>query len=129
MNANSLEIMKVEPTFETPEIFLDAENGIFRITGNSYPADPLPVYMPVVEWFRQYVEHPLELTSLEFRYTYFSTSSTQLIFEILRMLEEVYNNGFAVKVTWYYSADNEEIRENGEDFSELFDIPFEVKEI
>jgi len=129
MSTNTLETLRVDPTFDTPEIFLDAESGVFRITGNSYPADPMPVYLPVVEWFRKYVEHPLQVTAIEFRYTYFSTTSTQLIFEIFRMLEEIYKNGYAVKVSWYYSGDNEEIRENGEDFSGLFDIPFEVIEL
>ncbi len=129
MNTETLQELKVEPTFETPEIYLNAEQGIFRLTGNSYPADPLPVYLPVVEWFKKYVSQPLPVTSVEFRFTYFSTSSTQMIFEILRMLEEIYNNGYGVKVSWYYQADNEEIRENGEDFSGLFDIPFEVLEL
>lgn len=129
MSYNKLEMLKVEPTFDTPEIYLDPESGVFRITGNSYPADPLPVYKPVVEWFSKYVENPLPETLVEFRFTYFSTSSTQLIFEIFRMLESISKNGFKAGVRWYYSADNEEIHDNGEDFSGLFDIPFDVVEI
>lgn len=125
---STLEIYKAAPTFATPEILLDAQNGIFKISGSSYPEDPQQVYKPVIEWFQKYVEQPLPVTTLEFRYSYFSTSSTQLIFLLFGMLEKIYKNGFAVKVCWYYSPDNEEVQENGEDFAGLFDIPFEILE-
>ncbi len=126
---NRLEALRIEPTFATPDVVLDADSGVFRISGNSYPEDPLPVYIPVIDWFRKYVEHPLPKTVFEFKFTYFSTASTQLIFEIFRMLEEIYKNKYEVLVRWYYSADNDEIHENGIAFSGLFDMPFEVVEV
>ena len=129
LETNRLEALRIEPTFATPDVVLDADSGVFRISGNSYPEDPLPVYIPVIDWFRKYVEHPLPKTVFEFKFTYFSTASTQLIFEIFRMLEEIYKNKYEVLVRWYYSADNDEIHENGIDFSGLFDMPFEVVEV
>ncbi len=119
---------KASSTFATPEILLDAQEGIFSFSGSSYPEDPQKVYLPVIDWFAKYVENPLPLTVVDFSYSYFSTSSTQLIFLLFRMLEELHAKGFAVKVCWHYSADNEEIQENGEDFAGLFDLPFELIE-
>ncbi len=87
-----MEALRIEPTFATPDVVLDADSGVFRISGNSYPEDPLPVYIPVIDWFRKYVEHPLPKTVFEFKFTDFSTASTQLIFEVVRMLEEIYKN-------------------------------------
>ena len=129
LETNRLEALRIEPTFATPDVVLDADSGVFRISGNSYPEDPLPVYIPVIEWFKKYTEHPLPKTVFEFKFTYFSTASTQLIFEIFRMLENIYKNKYDVLVRWYYSADNDEIHENGIDFSTLFDMPFEVEEV
>lgn len=129
LETNSLETLRIEPTFATPAVVMDADNGIFRIEGNSYPEDPLPVYVPVIEWFRQYIQHPLPRTVFDFKFIYFSTASTQLIFELFRMLEEIYKNKYDVLVRWYYSVDNEEIHENGIDFSSLFEMPFEVVEV
>ena len=126
---NELEALRIEPTFATPTVVMDAENGVFRITGNSYPEDPLPVYVPVIDWFRKYAQHPLPRTVFEFKFKYFSTASTQLIFELFRMLEEIFNNKYEVLVRWFYSADNDEIHENGIDFSSLFEMPFEVVEV
>lgn len=129
LETKQLESLRIEPTFATPAIVMDADSGVFKITGNSYPEDPLPVYIPVIDWFRKYIEHPLPRTVFEFKFTYFSTASTQLIFEIFRMLEEIFKNKYEVLVRWYYSADNDEIHENGLDFSTLFDMPFEVVEV
>jgi len=126
---NALEALRIEPTFATPAIVMDADNGIFRISGNSYPEDPWTVYVPVIDWFKKYTEHPLPRTVFEFKFMYFSTASTQLIFELFRMLEEIFNNKYEVLVRWYYSADNDEIHENGIDFSNLFEMPFEVVEV
>lgn len=123
-----MEQYQIQGTYSTPDILLDADKGIFRISGNSYPEDPLQIYMPVINWFKQYIENPLPETTLEFSFLYFSTSSTQLIFELFRMLESIYSDDHKVVVKWYYQADNEEIHENGEDFATLFDIPFEVLE-
>jgi hypothetical protein len=128
LNDNVLEPLKIEHTFATPEVLLDYEKGIFCISGNSYPEDPLPIYIPVIDWFKRYIQNPLPKTVFEFKFSYFSTASTQMIFEIFRMMEEV-GKEHEVLVRWYYSADNEEIHENGEDFSALFDIPFEVVEV
>ena len=129
LDTKELEALRIEPTFATPTIVMDADSGVFKIMGNSYPEDPLPVYIPVIDWFRKYTEHPLPKSVFEFKFTYFSTASTQLIFEIFRMLEEIYKNKYEVLVRWYYAADNEEIHENGLDFSTLFDMPFEVIEV
>ncbi len=126
---SKLEALRIEPTFATPEIIMDAENGVFRITGNSYPEDPWPVYTPVITWFKKYAEHPLPRTVFEFRFTYFSTASTQLIFELFRTMEELHDNKYDVLVRWYYATDNDEIHENGIDFSDLFDMPFEIEEV
>ncbi|MCQ2252875.1 MAG: DUF1987 domain-containing protein [Bacteroidales bacterium] len=123
-----MKIYKIDGTFSTPDIVLDAEKGIFSISGNSYPEDPMGVYMPVIEWFKEYIQNPLPETVLEFKFIYFSTSSTQLIFELFRMMESIMDDDHKVTIRWYYSPDNEEIHENGEDFSSLFDIPFEVLE-
>jgi hypothetical protein len=129
LEVNQLKALRIEPTFATPTIVMDAESGVFKITGNSYPEDPWQFYMPVIDWFQKYSQHPLPRTVFEFRFTYFSTACTQLIFELFRILETMFKNKYEVLVRWFYSTDNDEIHENGIDFSDLFDLPFEVEEV
>lgn len=129
LEPSKLEAIRIDPTFATPTVVMDADNGVFKISGNSYPEDPWQFYTPLIEWFRKYAEHPLPKTVFEFRFTYFSTACTQLIFELFRAMETIFNNKYEAVVKWYYATDNDEIHENGLDFSSLFDLPFEVEEM
>ncbi|MBR6277598.1 MAG: DUF1987 domain-containing protein [Bacteroidales bacterium] len=118
-------LIKIAATFDTPEVELDVENGIFRIKGNSYPEDPVTFYRPVHQWFEKYAENPSDKTELQIHFKYFSTSSTQIFFDIFRVLEEIGKKGKEVSIKWLYDIDNEETKENGENYSTLFDVPFE----
>ena len=118
-------VIKIAATFESPEIELNAEKGIFRIEGNSYPEDPLTFYSPVERWFEKYAGNPSDKTELQISFRYFSTSSTQVFFNIFRLMENICKNGKSVVIKWFYDADNEETKENGENYSTLFDVPFE----
>ena len=46
--------------------------------------------------------------------------------DILFKLEEMFEDGHTVKVHWYYPEDDEDMRESGEEYSELVDLPFEL---
>jgi len=126
---NSLPILKVSETFATPEIELNIEAGIFRISGSSYPEDPVSFYEPVYNWFQNYAVKPLKKTVLHIHFKYFNTSSTQIFFDIFNILENLKREGEEVVIKWYYDSDNEEIKENGENFSTLFSVPFEMIEV
>jgi len=70
-----------------------------------------------------------EETVLEVYFKYFSTSSTQIFFDIFRILEDLKRDGKTVIIRWFYDAENEEIKENGENYSTLFYVPFEFVEM
>jgi len=46
---------------------------------------------------------------------------------MLYKLKELYDSGKSVVVIW--SFDDEDIREAGEDFEQMVDIPFQFKEV
>lgn len=122
-------LLRIPSTFATPEVELDAQLGIFRIEGNSYPEDPVSFYTPIYEWFTMYAKRPLQKTELNIHFKYFSTSSTQIFFDIFRILEDIKRAGKDVKIIWQYGSENEEIKENGETYSTLFYVPFEMVEV
>lgn len=129
LNNNGLPAINIPEAFDTPEVILDKEQGIFKITGNSYPEDPLSFYRPIHEWFTKYAMRANEETVLEVYFKYFSTSSTQIFFDIFRILEDLKRDGKTVVIRWFYDAENEEIKENGENYSTLFYVPFEFVEV
>lgn len=115
-----MEIIKLEGTEDTPEITLDADNGIFEISGRSLPEDTAEFYQPVLDWLDEYGESPKETTNFVFKLEYFNTASSKLILDVLSKLEEIEG----VNVIWYFHEDDEDMEEAGEEFSELVEVPF-----
>ena len=118
-----MEIINLEGTEDTPKIILDSKNGIFEISGRSLPEDTAEFYSPVLDWIGGYSQNPNGQTVFTFKLEYFNTASSKLILDILTKLEDIDN----VSVAWYFSEDDEDMEEAGQEFAELVDIPFEFK--
>ncbi len=123
------DILKINASFDTPEVDFDATTGILKIIGNSYPEDPVQFYSPVVEWLKIYSQKPVEKTTMFLQFKYFNTPSTQIFLEIFKILETIYEQGYIVSVEWVYEIENEELKENGETYSTLYNIPFKMTAI
>ena len=81
-----MEKLIIQHTEETPSVTLDKDNGVFRISENSYPDDALRFYQPVVEWIKKYCEDPNPETVCEYAFSSVNTSSEKIITKILNML-------------------------------------------
>jgi uncharacterized protein YkuJ len=117
--------INLEGTEDTPKIILDATNGIFEISGRSLPEDCAQFYKPILDWLDAY--SPSGKVNFVFKLDYFNTASSKLILDILNRLEKMKNKGADVTVHWYFSEDDEDMQEAGEEFSELVEVPFELK--
>ena len=49
-----MENLHIETTKYTPEIKLDAQNGVIDIRGKSYPENTFEFYKPMMEWVEEY---------------------------------------------------------------------------
>ena len=116
--------LNLEGTEDTPEIKLDKEKQIFYIGGRSLPENSVEFYDPILKWLSEYAEDPNVETKFEFELEYFNTSSSKLILDVLSKLEEIEK----VNVVWYFQEDDEDMKEAGEEFSELVEVDFEIKE-
>ena len=59
---------------------------------------------------------------------YFNTSSSKAILDILEILEDAFDEYSAdVRVLWMYKESMEVMLENGEDFKDEVEIPFELE--
>ena len=116
----------INDSIKTPTIVFDI-TGILEIKGKSIPENSLEFYKPVYEWLDIYSQSPAPKTELKISLEYFNTSSSKCLLDILRRLETINLSGkSAVKVLWFYDADDEDMMEAGEDYQALVKVPFEL---
>ncbi|MEN3041613.1 MAG: DUF1987 domain-containing protein [Bacteroidia bacterium] len=116
----------IEPTSKTPKVILNADLGIFEITGRSIPEDAIGFYRKVLDWIEEYSKNPLPETIFKFQLEYFNTSSSKCLLDIFRKLERMHKNGHKVTIRWHYDSDDEDMAETGQDYQALLDVPFEL---
>ena len=122
-----LKIVNINQTEIYPTIIMDKENGVFEIKGVSLPLDGKDLYQPVLDFLDEYSKAPNKITLFVFNLKYFNISSSKMYLFMLYKLKELYDSGKAVVVIWSY--DDEYIREAGDDFQQMVDVPFQFKEV
>ena len=122
-----LKIVNINKTEIYPTIIMDKENGVFEIKGVSLPIDGKDLYQPVLDFLDEYAKNPNKITLFVFNLKYFNISSSKMFLFMLYKLKELYDSGNAVVVVWSY--DDEDIREAGDDFQHMVDVPFQFKEV
>lgn len=118
-----MKAIKIVGTEDTPKVILDKGAREFELSGRSLPEDALTFYQPILKWLEEYAINPNPETNFIIKLEYFNTASSKLLLDVLTTLENVKN----VTVIWYFFEDDEDMEEAGEEFSELVEIPFELK--
>jgi hypothetical protein len=123
-----METIKIAPTEDTPGVILDPASNQFEISGRSLPEDVVVFYQPVIQWLEELEKSPISGMVLSIKLEYFNTASSKLILDILLKLEEIFQNGTQIKVVWNYLSTDSDMKEAGEEYSEIVGLPFELKE-
>ncbi len=126
-----MEILFIEKTKSTPEIYFDPNQNKLKIKGQSYPENSFKFYEPVLFWLDEYLAQVEQavLVEIDFHMPYINTSSSKCLMMMLDKLETAYRNGKKVGVLWYYDKENETALECAEDFQEDMTLPFELRPI
>lgn len=120
-----MEIIKIAATHDTPSVILDAENGVFEISGKSLPEDVNAFYSPIIEWLDRYCQQPLEKTVIDIKLDYLNTASSKFLFTFFLKLEKLHEQNGSVLIKWYYADDDEDMQDVGEEFADVIKLPFE----
>lgn len=123
-----MEIINIAATEDTPKIILDHQQGIFEISGRSLPEDVVVFYAPVMQWLDELVKNPINNLELSIKLEYFNTASSKLILDILLKLEEIFQNGTPLKIKWFFNSSDTDMKEAGEEYSEIVSLPREITE-
>ena len=123
----------LEETEFTPELSFDIENRKFSFKGVSRPEDVFKFYQPAVNWLKELeqnihthtdVKYNIQVLTIEFHLSYFNSSSSKMLLQILEIIKKIQNQGIDISVEWYYDATDEQMYDDGLDLSESTDIPF-----
>jgi hypothetical protein len=115
----------IEATEKTPFVCLDYHQREFLIQGKSIPTDAEYFYLPLMDWFDEYVRNPKQCTELKVDLDLFNISSSKRILFILYKLNDLVDRGLSVSVKWCYREGNEDMLEVGQDYAFMVKIPFE----
>ena len=112
-------------SFELPEVVLDKENGNFIFSGNCIPEDSYKFFVPLLEWFSEYIKAPLASTEFHIQQENISSSSAKLFLDLIWMMRKIPKPS----IVWYFIEGDEDMFEIGEEYTEMLNIPFEFKKI
>ena len=108
----------------TPKIVLDKENNKFEIEGISLPEDVFTFYSPVFEWIQDYLKEPNLSSELNIKLSYFNTSSSKVILDILSLFDELVNKGLLVTTSWHYLEMDDDMLATGKEFKSMLKMQF-----
>jgi len=122
-----MQALIIKATDETPSITLDPEKNVFEFSGKSLPEDVTTFYGPVLTWLTNYGETPRSNTTVDFKLVYFNTASSKLILDILFLLEKIHESGTSIQIKWHYEEEDEDMKEAGDEYSDLVEVPFQLE--
>ena len=83
-----MERFYIEGNDEEPRIILDKKKNIFEFSGRSILSNAADFYERIIAWFEIYAEAPNRETIVEFKFTYFNTSSSKMLLGLLKWLQK-----------------------------------------
>jgi hypothetical protein len=119
-----MEIYKVEATASTPRVEHDPQRGLLTLEGESYPENALAFYEPLFKRLRS--AEPGEALEVRVRLAYFNSSSSKCLMDLMELLGRRAERGERIRLEWRYDADDEDMREAGQEFAEDAAFDFEL---
>lgn len=127
--------LHIKGTEYSPEVVFNPDVSLYFISGESRPEDAGKLYGTVLNWLDDFFlenvksKKPISEIVFQFKLVYFNTVSAKYILEVLRVLQNNEGKGIVVKVQWYYKPIDEDIKDSGEEYARLVNLPFEFIKI
>jgi hypothetical protein len=119
--------MKIAPTKHTPLVDVDEKDWKVLISGVSIPENAYMHFKPLEDLLNTLTPEKVEQVSFTFRLEYMNTLSSKAFLDYLRTVKD--QKQIPISVMWEYFSDDEEMRDHGETFSEIMDIPFNYRAV
>ncbi len=115
--------LHIPATASSPEIEFRFDAHELSLRGESYPENAAAFYGPVIAALREFLALPAQDRTLHVKValTYFNSSSTKMLFTVFDLLDKAAAAGRRIELHWEHDAEDEMIREFGEELIADFD--------
>ena len=120
-----MEKIRIESTGVSPEVIFDYDNNNFSIRGRSVVTQVDSFYAPLIGWLEQAEGKIDKRLDFVFDLEYFNIFSSKRILFMLYKLRDLRVAGADINVIWHFSIEDDEMKEVGEDFACMVNLPFE----
>lgn len=110
-----MENFYIEGSTYIPRVDFNAETGVMEIEGESYHEFTMEFFQPMFDWINEYLKTEGKTITMNFKMSYFNTSSSRRFLEILEKLDSYQGK---VVVNWYYEENDIDMLESGEEYAE-----------
>ncbi|MBI9053482.1 MAG: DUF1987 domain-containing protein [Bacteroidales bacterium] len=128
-----MENLYIESTEFSPKVNLDFNKKKFELIGISRPEDVIAFYETLIYKLDKYVTKTIQNGDvsivnfqLKFDLTYMNSASSKYILQILDYFKKLYNKEAKINIDWYYDDVDDQIFEDGEDLSDVINMPFNL---
>ncbi|MFI5204456.1 MAG: DUF1987 domain-containing protein [Flavobacteriales bacterium] len=125
---NTMEILFIEGTEQTPKVDFNHTDGKLLIRGRSLPENAVEFYSPMFSWLDNYVEVAPQRTELSIDLDYLNSISQKMMVEILKSARKLVDLGKDVVVNWYYDEEDEKMLEEGKNLALENELEFNMFE-
>lgn len=122
----NIEIKGYKDDYFIPTVNFNAETGVCELAGESYLEETVEFYTPLLKWLEEYTTVEKRPLTFNFKLTYFNTSSSKRILDIMLMLKEYEENGGAVVANWFIEDDDSDMEDEVEDFKIASDLDIKI---
>jgi SiaC family regulatory phosphoprotein len=108
----------------TPQVKYYETENLLEINGESYPENAAEFFRPIQDWLEDHLSQNEGLFTLNLKLTYFNTSSSKCLLDLIARLEDRHGVKPDVQVKWFHQKEDEDMMESGQEFAEGLALPF-----
>jgi hypothetical protein len=123
---NDLVIKGEKKTYFTPDVNFSATTGICEIAGESYQEETFEFFNRLIAWIDEFIVKIRKPITMNFKLTYFNTSSARAIQEMVMLLKKYQDQGGKVTINWYYQDEEDSTYEEAEDMQAQTKLQFNM---
>ena len=122
--------IELPQTETTPYVLIehpDHDKGYMMFKGECYSENVIAFFQNITNWLSIFLNTNFSELTFDCELEYFNSSTSKLLYNILKAMEACAADGKKIIVNWYVDQDNDIMIEHGEDFQdELENLEFNI---